>query len=386
MTTLIVAPCSLLAQEKKSSGVNAFFDKLRRLEKGEDTTVVSVLHLGDSHIQAGHLSAAVRRPMQVRFGNAGRGWVSPLKLSKTNEPNDYFITSPIKEWIAGRVIQREKKTSIGPGGMGIKATGRKVDFTITIAPENGAGYSFDKVVAYRSADASELTTAQPNTIYSGHSSDSLMPYMRTDTFRFADKIDTLRLRGTSASGDNTYYGFNLTSGHRGLLYHSIGINGAMYVQYTDEKYVEKLATLQPDLVIISLGTNETFGRAFRQGEFEEQVRSFVALLKRYVPNASILLTTPPEVYKRIVQNKKRIYVRNQNSEKAAAAIKKVAEEEGLECFDLFAELGGKGSCVKLHNNGDLARDRIHFTKEGYTKQGTMLYKYIIDHYEKYISE
>ena len=54
---------------------------------------------GDSHIQAGHLSGRVMRlfPTGVS-GNAGRGWIAPFKLSKTNEPDDYFIKSVAKDW------------------------------------------------------------------------------------------------------------------------------------------------------------------------------------------------------------------------------------------------------------------------------------------------
>jgi lysophospholipase L1-like esterase len=360
-------PASLRASEPEPGPLDSLFAKLRSLEQGDDSTVVSILHLGDSHIQAGHLPAAVRRPLQERFGNAGRGWVAPLKLAKTNEPDDYFITSPAKDWIAGKVIQREKRCAIGPGGLGITAPGQRADFNIIIAPVKGAGYAFDRVVAYRSGNAPLA--------------------MQTDTFCYDRRIDTLRLRAAdlpSAKGGDVFFGFNLTSGSHGVLYHGVGINGAMYVQYTDSAYMAKLATaFKPDLVIVSLGTNETFGRAFRQAEFTEQVRSFVALLRHYLPDAPQLLTTPPETYKRVVRDKKRVYVRNQSSERAAAAIRQVAQEEGLACFDLFEALGGKGSCVALQKRGDYARDRVHFTREGYARQGKMLFDYIIKQYETY---
>lgn len=60
-----------------------------------------------------------------------------------------------------------------------------------------------------------------------------------------------------------------TNGYPGVLYHSVGVTGAMYVNYTDEAYVRQLALLKPSLLIISLGTNETlrpslpFGRIWR---------------------------------------------------------------------------------------------------------------------------
>lgn len=95
-----------------------------------------------------------------------------------------------------------------------------------------------------------------------------------DTFRISYPVDTLQLHSTrrkqgtdkllpASTFKNIYYGFSLTNGNPGVLYHSVGVNGAMYVNYTDEAYVRQLALLKPSLLIISLGTNETFGRRFR---------------------------------------------------------------------------------------------------------------------------
>ncbi|MCD7849073.1 MAG: hypothetical protein LUH63_04650 [Parabacteroides sp.] len=53
---------------------------------------------------------------------------------------------------------------------------------------------------------------------------------------------------------------------------------------------------------------------------------------------------------------------------------KVAGEEGLACWDLFTATGGKSSCTKWYKERLMGRDRIHFTKEGYREQGTLLYR------------
>ena len=88
-------------------------------------------------------------------------------------------------------------------------------------------------------------------------SDSIgVPGLLADTFRITHRIDTLQLQSTrrkegtdrllpASSFDNVYYGFQLRNGEPGILYHSIGVNGAMYVNYTDEAYVRQLALLNP---------------------------------------------------------------------------------------------------------------------------------------------
>lgn len=376
------------------SSLQSFFDGLDSLGAGKDT-VLTIVHLGDSHIQAGYYSGKVMRLLQAQFGNAGRGWIAPFKLSKTNEPDDYFISSSVREWVTGRCIQANKKCSIGIGGIGIQSVSPSINLDVRIAPNNGAGYSFNQAILYRGEKAMPMLPA-------GSFKDSIQTSLATvpavagvlaDTFRISHPVDTLQLHSTrrkqgtdkllpASNFKNVYYGFSLTNGYPGVLYHSVGVNGAMYVNYTDEAYVRQLALLKPSLLIISLGTNETFGRRFRSEEFGGQIRAFVSLVKKQMPETVILLTTPPECYKRTYVNKKRTYVRNSNTQLAAKAIVKAAREEGVACWDLFAATGGKSSCTKWRKEKLMGRDRIHFTKDGYREQGTLLYRALMQSYNQ----
>lgn len=373
-----------------------FFAALDSLRAGKDT-VVTVVQLGDSHIQAGHYSGRMMRLMQQQFGNAGRGWIAPFKLSRTNEPDDYFISSVLKEWVAGRCIQSNKKCPVGPGGIGIQSASPSINLDISMAPNNGAGYSFNQAIIYRGEKSMPMlpTGKLKDSVETILGTAPCAPGVLADTFRISSLTDTLQLHSTrrkqgtntllpASSFKNVYYGFNLTNGQPGILYHSIGVNGAMFVNYTDESYVRQLALLNPSLLIISLGTNETFGRRFTGSEFAGQIETFISLVKKQMPHTAILLTTPPECYKRVTVNKKRTYVRNENTERAAKAIVEVAQREGLACWDLFAATGGKSSSAKWHKAGLMGRDRIHFTKEGYQEQGLLLYRALMQTYNRYI--
>ena len=214
-----------------------------------------------------------------------------------------------------------------------------------------------------------------------------------DTFRITMPVDTLQLQSTrrkqgtdrllpASTFRNVYYGFSLKNGEPGILYHAVGINGAMYVNYTDSAYIAQLALLKPDLLIVSMGTNETFGRRFRAEEFAMQVKAFLSLVKAQMPQAAILLTTPPECYKRVTVNKKRVFQRNTNTERAAETLVRVAKEEGIACWDLFSATGGKNSCRKWLHDNLLRRDRIHFTQAGYEEQATLLFRALMNEYNR----
>ena len=322
-----------------SKAWNNFFNELDSLRAGKDTAI-TIVQLGDSHIQAGHLSGRVMRLFQQAFGNAGRGWIAPFKLSKTNEPDDYFIKSVAKDWIAGRCIQHVRKTPIGIGGIGIKSVSPSINFDVVITPNNGAGYEFNEAILYRGEKSMPMLPAGAlkDSVQTFRADTVCVPGVLADTFRISCLTDTLQLQSTrrkegtntlrpASSFTNLYYGLTLKNGGRGILYHSIGVNGAMYVNYTDEAYIRQLALLKPSLLIISMGTNETFGRRFNTDEFSGQIEAFLAIVKKELPNTAILLTTPPECYRRVRSGKQRTYVRNDNTEQAARAIRNDSEEK-----------------------------------------------------------
>lgn len=382
---LSFAVASQLIIKDETNHLEPVFNILRALESGKDTTL-TIVHLGDSHVQAGHLSGRIMRLLHQQFGNAGRGWVAPFKLSRTNEPDDYFLRSAAKDWVAGRIIQKQKKTPIGPGGIGLKTLSGSVNLDVVIAPNNGAGYEFNQAVLYRGDKATPMLPAGPlkDSVSTSRNEQSLAPRLLMDTFRITKSTDILQLHSTRRKPDtdvllpasdfsNIYYGLNLTNGNPGVLYHSVGVNGAMFVNYTDPDYLPRLALLKPDLLIISLGTNESFGVRFDENEFRGQIHDFLLMVKKYMPHTALLLTTPAECYKRKRVNKQRVYVRNDNTSKVASAIIKQANQEGIACWDLFVATGGKDSSQKWYKGGYLGRDRVHFTKEGYRAHADLFF-------------
>ena len=73
---------------------------------------------------------------------------------------------------------------------------------------------------------------------------------------------------------------------------------------------------------------------------------------------------------------------NKNVAKLVDALHELAMEENVALWDLYGGMGGERAILDWHSN-DLARgDLIHFTKEGYIKQGAMLYDALIMHYEE----
>ena len=139
------------------------------------------------------------------------------------------------------------------------------------------------------------------------------------------------------------------TGLPGLVYHTIGKNGATYRTFIDQDRIQLIDSLKPDLVIISLGTNDAFWSPNRD-IFEE---NFTALLQTYIdlPQApQVIVVLPPHTFFEMAGVNYDDYL-----EELIAKEKTVAENLGLPVID-----------ARSFNEGqaDMFVDGIHFTVDG----------------------
>ena len=108
--------------------LNDFFKKLESQKKFNDKKI-NILHIGDSHLQADYITHTTRVSLQKIFGNAGRGFIAPLKISKSNEPFNYQTTSN-KTWKSTRCVSSKQLQTIGLSGMSIKTNDKSATIQI----------------------------------------------------------------------------------------------------------------------------------------------------------------------------------------------------------------------------------------------------------------
>ena len=176
----------------------------------------------------------------------------------------------------------------------------------------------------------------------------------------------------------TIFGFYLEdTDDTGIVYNMIGVNGAQFKHYNSSEYfVEQLSEITPGLMIISLGTNEALDAKFDSAEFYKSIDTLIKNVSLLMPVSAILLTSPPDIFKR----KK---YKNPHAGIAARTIKKYAEKNNLAFWDFYEIMGGYGS-MSLWKNARLSQhDKIHFTWDGYRVQGQILYEALMDAYDDF---
>jgi lysophospholipase L1-like esterase len=164
----------------------------------------------------------------------------------------------------------------------------------------------------------------------------------------------------------------------GILYHTIGVNGAKFSHYNEAKFFAKqTAGLNTDLFIISLGTNEAIDYPYMDKSFLSQIDKLISDLRNNNPRAKFILVTPQDVYRRKNQP-------NPGILKIRDLIIQYAVENGLAFYDMYRALGGENSAKRWSQSTLLGSDGIHLTKDGYEYEGNLFFHALMKGYNQYV--
>ncbi|MDR1368608.1 MAG: GDSL-type esterase/lipase family protein [Dysgonamonadaceae bacterium] len=347
-----------------------FFEQLKALEN-DSFRVVSICHIGDSHIQADAETGITRRMFQDFFGDAGRGLVAPLKLAKTNEPRNYRISSSQK-WETIKCIKQEN-LPVGVGGLVLTSTNPVASVKIeTLDLYNPEKWNFNDITVFYDTNQVSLTV-----------SDSIPPlYSIKEETAFSKRFQLDTLVNTidftwEKEGENPiqFYGASIRNGRSGVLYHAIGINGAHYDDYSASPlFMRQIKELTPSLIIISMGINEAYDKGFNSNVFYNSIDVTIKQIREQCPDAIFLLTTPAETWYRFKSSKYRRP--HPNIVQARDVLVKYAKDKQLAYWDLFSITGGKGSARTWRKHKLLRPDGVHFTQDGYEFMGELFFEAI----------
>jgi lysophospholipase L1-like esterase len=238
-----------------SSGLDSFYQKLSHLKKKKQG-LVTIVHIGDSHLQSDNLPGVVRKELQDFFGDAGKGTVFSRDLSSSG------------------------------------------------------------------------------------------PFLKKDS--------------------------------TGVLYQSIGINGARYETFNQSSsFWNQLATMKADLFIVSLGTNDAQANTINDAEFQKQVSVFLDHLKKASPSASVLITTTADSFKGGNPNRQLWDIN--------LSLFSYCTTNSIPVWDMYRVTNGFGSAYNWYKKGMMNGDGIHFTANAYKIQGRLLYYALAKGYNSYVT-
>ncbi len=346
------------------------YDKATQPSEGP----LRILLLGDSHIQADMSTAVVRREMQKKYGNAGRGLIAPLKMAGTNQPVDYKLSSSTSGWTTARLL---KKPWLSPMKFtGATATTEEEFFDLKIETLSRPKVSpFTSVRVFYDGEAPlpiEMITLDGDTnkglnFHGGRDGDNMI------TIELGS-IRTGCTLGFYCPGKTTIAGVELLNEYidekrGGVVFSAIGSNGAAYQSYLGIGTGKDMALTAPDLIILSLGTNDAWG-AMTDEAFVKSVDDLISEIKKNNPGVPILIVTAQEAQKNNTPNTKVGHF--------AKLLCDYADENKIAVYDFYNVAGGDGSSRRWVGSGLFRPDRIHLTKEGYELMGQLFSTALIE--------
>jgi len=148
--------------------------------------------------------------------------------------------------------------------------------------------------------------------------------------------------------------------------------GTKYSDYDDLAELDnQLIRERPDLVIISLGTNDAFSGSSRT-KFYEKIDHLVAKIKTLSPQAVILFTTPSDALKKNPVTG--VFTALPDLEYVVSVIVKYANDHKMAYWNLHQIMGGSYSINTWFQRKLAAPDRIHFNGKGYNMFADWLFE------------
>lgn len=298
---------------------------------------IDIMHIGDSHIQAEMGTSQVRKRMQERYGNAGRGLITAFRLAGTNQPVDYFIVSENPTDSQCRLLKRP--WPITPGFTGV-ASSSQWSNKITFGNKE-QGHDFDRARIYTSLGTLPLSWNAP--------------------------VDSAAFR--AFAGERVYGMYTYNSTAPGIVYSTIGNNGACYSDYLlIDGFEDAVASFSPRLIVVSMGANEAYSGKTPE-QIESATRQLLSNLRKANPESLFLVWLPMESH---LKDDNGNYSIHQGVPVARDIINKVARENGAAIWNFYDVAGGEGVAQRWVDDGLMnPRDHIHLLRAGYQLQGDL---------------
>ena len=342
---------------------------------------VHVLHYGDSPTTGDLITADARALFQKQFGDGGAGFVLIAKpwawyfhrgvdMDSSKWAIDVAGDTPIKDGLHGLGGASFQGSPGAVATFTVKNEQHTAEVAYLEQPDGGT-FSFE-------ADGNELGKVETTET----TGEKPRPAWRLFDLPAGTKKFTVRVE----SGRVRLYGVEFSKGRSGVLYSSLGVNGAnitlLSERFNGAHWTAQLRHYKPDLVVLAYGTNESGFAKFVDSTWAAEMKLAVKRLQTALPDASILLMSPMDRGERNERGDIETIATMPRLVKIEA---RVAEETNVAFFNTFQAMGGEGTMARWYAAEPrlVGSDYIHPMPAGAKIVGELLYGALRDGYNEY---
>lgn len=342
----------------------AYQDNPNLPTSSNNSTPFKIVHIGDSHIQAGFFTGEVRSLLTSYYNDTAIsvGYVFPYNLAGTNSPSDYSFTSN-SNWTFRKVITTDECIGAGLSGMIMETTDINPSLSVSLKSKKNGDKYFDEITVLFESESNEIKVLPEGIKFDVKSKDANHVHLKFDS-----PVSEANIQFDGKGARLSISGLILENSKSKIVYNSAGLNGADVKSYLRAASLgNQLALINPQLVIVSLGTNDAYHPLFDASTFNTLLDSLINKVKQAVPKSTILLTIPGDhLVSRINPNPNLLLVKE--------AIITAAIENGCCIWDFHSLMGGEGSIRIWDGMGLTAPDLLHLNAKGYRLQGELLFE------------
>lgn len=359
--------------------MTAFYQALWRTEAKGSGAITRVLHYGDSPVTADSITADARAILQQRFGDAGHGFVLLAK------PWAWYGHRGIRLSARGWQIEPASQARAHDGlhGLGgVSFSGGPAAFSTVQLPDDQHTRA-EVFYEVQPGGGAFTVSAGGNVLGEVQTAgESKMPGFAA----FPLPPHTREVNLEVKSGRVRAFGWSFSKPGPGVIYNSLGLNGAsvqMLLRYFEPtQWAIEMQHENPDLVVINYGTNESIFPDYIERYYEKELRSLIERVRASVPRASVLIMSPMD---RGVRESGGAIVTPDVLPRIVEIQEKVALATGCAFFNTFDAMGGAGTMAKWYTQQPrlVSADFMHPLPGGAAIVGRLLDAAIADGFERF---
>ncbi|MET0391362.1 MAG: GDSL-type esterase/lipase family protein [Polyangiales bacterium] len=376
----------MVVEIENPEALGAFYESLRRSASAEPNAITRIAHYGDSSIAADEISHTARRRLQMRFGDAGHGFMLTAKGNMFYGHRD-VLHRESDNWEMMSIVRRQLKSGYYGYG-GIVSTGRPGEHTLFGTVENGPiGRTVSRFEVYyqRYPNGGELRLLLDGKKEQLISTQSESEVDAWEQVKVPDGSHSLSIQ---ARGEIRMYGVTLERDVPGVVYDALGLVGARAERLlgADPQHIAaQIAHRDPALLVLGFGGNEAGNDALDMRRYGQKLADVIKLMRAGKPTTmSCLLFGPLDQGER---NPRGDVVTLRSLPGIVDVQRRVAAEQGCAFFDTYKGMGGQGAVGRWYR----ARPRLfspdfrHATPAGYALIGDMYYRALLKGFADHLS-
>ena len=334
------------------------YASLQELSVSNDS-IFSIIHIGDSHVEIGQFSGEIKNQLEKKYGKSEDAWMFPYQFFNKHSQKVFPIDT-IGTWKRVSIKEPQSNKLLGITGLGFYLNTENGGL---IFSANSTYKEINKISFLHYYDGNSL----PISVKNGKIHTQIISKNTAVTeITFSNNEKKYDI-GFSKSDDLLIYAIKINAHpKRGIAYHKFGVAGSTMEQFVNNTplFMEQFRAFKPNLLLISLGTNDSYIDSLNEEKLLKDVRMFTEKLSRYSSKTAILFTTAPDTK---YQDK-----RPERLTEINRVIRTIANENPrIALWDLQNIMGGDGSVDAWIKKNYLIFDHLHFTPEGYKLQGEL---------------